>query len=228
MSSIDKDNNPFFSVIISAYNRAEYLPRALASLLNQTCKNWEVIISDDGSKDETYRVVNRFLPLNINISYLLHENRGPGFTKNEGIKAAAGEYITFLDSDDEYKPDHLESRKMILLANPEIDLLHGGAKIVGNQYVPDMNDPAKLIHLKNCVVGGTFFIKNKLAESLGYPDLFYGDDRVFFEKAQSKGLMIVNINKFNDNKHLETYIYHRDHTNSLCNNQTEKMGSKER
>ena len=96
---------PCVSVIIPAYNRADVLPRAIASVLNQTFTDYEIIVVDDGSTDNTGAVAeNTDGPLRV----ISHEfNRGAAAARNTGIKAASGAYVAFLDSDDEWMPGKL-------------------------------------------------------------------------------------------------------------------------
>lgn len=97
---------PYFSIIIPAYNRAHILPKAIDSVINQIFDNWELIIVDDGSKDNTKEVV---LAINDKrIHYIYQNNAERSAARNNGISNANGRYICFLDSDDWYEPYHLE------------------------------------------------------------------------------------------------------------------------
>lgn len=199
---------PFFSVIVCTYNRAHIISRALNSLLKQSCQDWECIIIDDESTDDTKKVVAPFLERN-NFRYLPHSHRGCALSKNAGIEAARGKYITFLDSDDEYKSDHLEIRKKILEKEPEIDLLYSDVTVMGDPYVPDKNDPSKKIAIAGCTVGGTFVIKrNTLHPEDRFKDI-YSDDSLFLERFISSGRKVKKIIS-------PTYIYHRDSGDSMC------------
>ena len=98
---------PRVSVVIPTYNRAAVIGRTVGSVLRQRFENFEAIIVDDASTDETERIVRSFD--DPRIKYLSHEtNRGGSAARNTGIKAAEGEYIAFLDSDDEWHPAKLE------------------------------------------------------------------------------------------------------------------------
>ena len=98
---------PFFSIIIPAYNRAKVLPQSIASIVNQTYKDFEIIVVDDGSKDNTKLVVaNLNLP---NLKYIYQDNAERSAARNNGIRNAAGQYICFLDSDDFYLENHLQT-----------------------------------------------------------------------------------------------------------------------
>ncbi len=99
---------PLISIIIPTYNHAKFLGKALKSVINQTYKNWEVIIIDNESKDETFEVINNFK--NEKIKYFKIFNNGViAKSRNLGIKEAKGEWIAFLDSDDWWLEDKLET-----------------------------------------------------------------------------------------------------------------------
>ena len=88
---------PYFSVIIPTYNRTDYLSEALESVARQTFKDYEILVIDDGSTDNTAEIV---AARNQQIRYFFQLNKGPGAARNLGINYANGEYIAFLDSDD--------------------------------------------------------------------------------------------------------------------------------
>jgi glycosyltransferase involved in cell wall biosynthesis len=200
---------PFFSVIITTYNRAALLKRALNSLLAQTETDWEAIIIDDGSTDQTEFEVCAYRSRQI--KYFRQESHGASEAKNRGMYLSRGKFITFLDSDDEYHPTHLESRKQILINN-QIDFLHGGVEVIGNQFVPDRYNYGRQIPLSECAIGGTFFIRKNVALLLkGFRDLPLGSDGDLLERADQKNISIAKTN-------LPTYIYHRENGNSITNN----------
>ena len=98
---------PLVSVIIPTFNRAEVVSRAVNSVLNQTFKDFECIVVDDGSTDGTDSVLRGFAD---KIKLVKTENRGVSAARNTGAKFAAGKYIAFLDSDDEWKPKKLQKQ----------------------------------------------------------------------------------------------------------------------
>ena len=114
------------SVIIPYYNNKDTIIRALESVLNQSYNNLELIIINDGSKDDSYEIVCEYLQKydgNININHINQENQGPSITRNKGIKLSKGEYIAFLDADDSWNLDKIKIQMDILTRNPHIDLL---------------------------------------------------------------------------------------------------------
>ena len=205
------DFHPYFSVIITTYNRAHSIERAIISLISQTEKDWEGIVIDDGSTDDTYDRISPILRSNPNLKYRKITHGGESAAKNEGIALSRGQFVTFLDSDDEYESNHLKSRKALLNSNPGINFLHGGAEILGNPYVPDRFDPSVKIHLSDCVIGGTFFIERSILNSLkGFKPILLGPDADLFDRAEKAGVEIMKTD-------LPTYIYHHYTEDSITN-----------
>jgi glycosyltransferase involved in cell wall biosynthesis len=119
-------NKPTVSIIIPTYNRKLLIGRSVRSVLNQTYRNFELIIVDDASTDNTEEVVSSFN--DERIRYVRHEeNRGEAAARNTGIKAAKCNYIAYQDSDDEWFPEKL-ARQMELLENapPEVGVIYTG------------------------------------------------------------------------------------------------------
>ena len=105
---------PLFSVIIPVYNREDFIARAIESVLAQSCKDFELIVVDDGSTDNTPKIIQQY-PLH----YIRQPNRGVSAARNRGIKAAQGKIIALLDSDDEWREDHLSTHKEFFTKYPE-------------------------------------------------------------------------------------------------------------
>lgn len=203
---------PKFTVIITTYNRKEQLKIALNSLIKQDETDWETWIIDDGSTDKTEEFILNQQKFDYRIHYFKQKNKGATHAKNKAIMLSKGEYITFLDSDDYYLNKHLSIRKKYLSENPEVEFLHGGAKIIGNQLVPDRYQPKQMIHLSKCIIGGTFVIKNKILEQLGgFNHLPIGSDSELYERATKAN---INIHKIPD----QTYVYNRMSENSITHN----------
>lgn len=205
------DNQPpLVSIIMPVYNRELYLQRAINSVLKQTYQNWELVVIDDGSRDYSPFIVEEFAIISDKINLIVQEHSNLPSAKNNGIRNSQGKYITFLDSDDEYKEDHLELRIQYMNKNPDVDLIHGGVEIIGNKYVPDRNNPDKLIHLSQCFIGATFFGKrNVFIDSGGFRNVFYSEDSEFIDRV---------INKFNIRKvNFPTYVYHRENSDTITN-----------
>jgi glycosyltransferase involved in cell wall biosynthesis len=113
--------NPKVSVIIPAYNQGQYLSQAINSVLAQTYCNFEIIVVDDGSTDESREVVSQF---GNQVRYIWQENKGLGGARNTGIRAARGELIGLLDADDEWLPNFLETMVSLARQHPEASVYY--------------------------------------------------------------------------------------------------------
>jgi len=113
------------SVIIPAYNHARYLAEAIDSVLAQTYAPLEIIVVDDGSTDGTPAVAASY---GDRIRYIRQENAGVGAARNNGIAAARGEYLAFLDSDDIWLPEKLEREIALFDADPQLGFVHCGVE----------------------------------------------------------------------------------------------------
>lgn len=133
------------SVIVPAYNRAAVLPRAVESVRNQTYENWELLICDDASTDNTADVVAELQQQDDRIKLLRHQkNLGAAEARNTPMKAAQGSYIALLDSDDEWLPEKLEKQIAALETAPEgVGICLTGAKIIKNQLRSAYDIPQK-------------------------------------------------------------------------------------
>jgi GT2 family glycosyltransferase len=122
---------PRVSVIIPCYNTAQYVGEALDSLARQTYRDFETILVNDGSPDtpELERVLD---PYRGGIVYLVQENRGPSAARNTAIKAARGEYVGLLDSDDYWEPEYLSTLVAQLDQHRDLDVVFPDARIVGD------------------------------------------------------------------------------------------------
>jgi len=107
---------PEVSVIIPTFNRADFLPQAIDSVLSQSYTDFELIVVDDGSTDSTRKVLSKY----SEVRCCFQENRGVSAARNLGIKMAKGRYISFLDSDDLWLKDKLKEQIGIVRDNPEV------------------------------------------------------------------------------------------------------------
>ena len=96
------------SIVVPVYNVENYLSRCIESILNQTYQNFELILVDDGSQDKSAQICDEYGKICSKIKVIHQENQGPSVTRNKGTEVAAGEYITYIDSDDVVHPDYLK------------------------------------------------------------------------------------------------------------------------
>ena len=106
-----------FSVVIPLYNKEHYIEATIQSVLNQTCRDFEVLVVDDGSKDNSLALARKFESERVRI--IPQENQGVSVARNTGILNAQGEFICFLDADDEWRPDYLATIDELTVKYPE-------------------------------------------------------------------------------------------------------------
>lgn len=167
--------NSLISVIIPTYNRAHLISRAIGSVINQTYTNWELLVVDDASEDNTEEVIKKISDSRIKF-IKCKLNVGNAGARNAGIKNSIGEYIVFLDSDDEMMPDCLEVFFKLILKKPKTKFAFGDYQIyntstkitIKSSWKPD---PSKsfLEELK-IGTGCGIIVKKAVFKEVGYFD----------------------------------------------------------
>ena len=202
-------NTPTITVLMSTYNTEKALSkRALDSVLEQDYQNFEIIIIDDGSDATKENFLLQYaIQHQHKITYLRHSNCSQALSINKGVKLSSGKYITIIDADDEYKPNHLS---MCLQEISDADLISTQTEtIVDNEedyFVVDKHDNTKVIHVDDCILFATLFGKREVFESIDFAGE-YGADANFYELAATK----YKVKKVN----LRTYIYYRNIPSSI-------------
>ena len=113
------------SVIIPTYNSANFIEKTLESLISQTVLPEEIIIVDDGSKDNTVEIINKWAQnkKSLNIKFKQNQHKGPGEARNIGIHLSTGDWISFLDSDDTWEPKKIYEVKKIIRNNINVNFI---------------------------------------------------------------------------------------------------------
>ncbi len=205
---MDNLKEPRITIVIATYNRAHVLERALTSLQRQTFKAWKAIIVDDGSGDASKIIASQFVEQDDRFSLVESAHKGAPIARNTAHRLVTTPYITYLDSDDEYKPDHLATRLVYLEEHPEIDLIHGGLEVIGDEMVPDRFDPTKRISVYECVVCPTIVTKTEVVKKLGgFKPLVFASDAEFVDRAK-RWFTIAKVD-------IPTYVYHREGGESI-------------
>lgn len=200
--------NPRVSVVIPTYKReTKYLLRAITSIKNQTHKNTEIIIVDDNQPDSEYRnITKNFMKqyfTDLDITYVPNEkNLGGSLARNKGIEAASGEYITFLDDDDEYLPRKID-RQLNFMIEQKCDMSFTDLKLVNEKKVvvdyreyPSLEkfDKQSLLkyHIMRHLTGTpTFMYKaDKIREIGGFEDAQMGQEFYLMLKSIERDLKI--------------------------------------
>ena len=111
-------NKPLVSIIVPSYNVSKYIGDAIESVLSQTYQNWELIVTDDASTDDTCAIVEQYIVKDSRIClFRLPSNMGAGIARNNSIEHAKGQYIAFLDADDWWYPNKLEKQLLFMQTN---------------------------------------------------------------------------------------------------------------
>jgi glycosyltransferase involved in cell wall biosynthesis len=172
---------PFISVIIPTYNSEDFIAKTLETVFSQTYNNYEVIVSDDGSTDNTVGVVKSlFLKYSVrNKALLTNKHEGPGAARNKGIEGASGDWISFLDSDDLWNDNKLESVVGYIHKNDDIDLVCHSL-IVKDGSKENLMDPSKYFNNKinpflsmyreNCLYTSALTVKKSILYQAGLFD----------------------------------------------------------
>jgi glycosyltransferase involved in cell wall biosynthesis len=161
------------SVIIPCYNDYKYINEAIRSINNQTYKNVEIIIIDDGSDLQTKEVLKNIFQENLTIIY--QKNLGPSAARNNGIKSAKGDFILTLDADDYFEPIFVEKAINCLEKNRKAGLISCWIKILTDEKIVEMFKPAggdlkTLIQLNGASAGSVLFRKKCWQETGGYDE----------------------------------------------------------
>jgi glycosyltransferase involved in cell wall biosynthesis len=194
---------------MSVYNTPfELIKRAIDSVLNQDFPDFQLIIVDDGSNNNTQNDLLQYaIKHEDKITYLRHKNRSQSASINRGILISNSEYITVIDADDEYKPNHLE---LCLSEIKSLDLIASTTETIVNHesdyYVPDRFNPNEVIHVDDCIMFATLFGKKEVFTSLNFLNM-YAADAHFYERAGEQFLV--------EKLDLRTYIYYRNNPNSI-------------
>jgi len=132
--------HPKVSVVIPTYNCAQYITEAIESVLNQTYKDIEIIVVDDGSTDNTKEILLTYIEEGL-IQYIFQNNQGPGSARNTGIKESQGEFIAFLDADDTIESTSVNERVEMLKKYKEISLVFTDFFVLDNSKINCQREP---------------------------------------------------------------------------------------
>lgn len=190
------------SVIIPAYNCEKYVVEAINSVLAQTYKNWELLVLDDGSKDNTLQVIEEFSKNDSRIKTLPNgKNMGVSATRNRGIELASGEWIAFLDSDDMWHPLKLEKQLRFAEENAAEFLFTGQSFMneEGNVYKGIFEVPKKvtfkMLKKQNVISCSSVLIKKKYFENIRMEKDELHEDYVVWLRILGLGITAYGVNE---------------------------------
>ncbi|MBI5464356.1 MAG: glycosyltransferase family 2 protein, partial [Ignavibacteriales bacterium] len=203
---------PLVSVILCTYNREKLVTKAVKSALNQSYRNIELIIIDDGSADGTMAQLTPIALADPRIIFVRHANKGLARSRNVGLRLARGKYVCFLDSDDWYLRDHIRKRVELMERRNSIAMLYGRVHVRGprsKQSVVDLEHPGKMIHVSRCYVGGTFFARRSVLMRVGgFREIPFGEDLDLVLRVK-KRFAVRRVD-------FPTYVYNCTPSDRLC------------
>ena len=220
MSRSESSGQPLVSVLFPCYNAAEFQVQSLESILNQTYRNLEIIIIDDGSTDNTVDIVKKYADQDPRIRFYQNpENRKLIFTLNRGIEIASGKYIARMDSDDISFPERIEKLVAVLEDSPEVDFASSGFYIIDTKgkiiytSVPKAltGKPLKFVSFFSTpLLHPGLLIRSELLKTAGFSsEYIHCEDYELFSRLVMNGRVARNISK--------PLIYYRANPASVSN-----------
>ena len=222
---------PILSIIMPCYNQAQYIDEAIQSVIRQTYKDWELIIVDDGSTDDSFSIAKRYAQSDSRIKAFSQDNGGPSKARNNGVKRSSGKYIMFFDSDDRLAPQYLDIGVQYMTSHPECTVFYSRLKRFGK-----MNDEVGIHFISyeqelcvsslflTCIIKRSDFVRiGGFDEQMkGYEDwemfirLLYHNDNVyqypeimfFYRWNMDEGS--VNLQAIRRSKEIMEYIYDKN------------------
>lgn len=183
---------PRVSVVIPCYNHARFLPEAVASVVAQTFTDWEIIIVDDGSPDDTATVAQRLIAAHPDrrIRLIRQENRGQAEARNAGIRAARAPYILPLDADDLIEPEMLAQTVAVLDAHPGVGFVYTDVRRFGaeNNVLRTLPYSLERLRFENLMMPATLFRREAWEQVGGFRSPVQGyEDREFWVSLADAG-----------------------------------------
>lgn len=217
------NNQLLISIIIPVFNNFEYLPLTIKSIYDQTFHNFEVIVVDDGSTDPDYSKIHCFEKFS-NFHFVRLANQGPAAARNFGINMSIGRYIAFIDSDDMWINNKLESQILIFKSNPSIDVVYTSrfnvdseSNLIENSYSPKIISGYLLndLFIDNCITMSSAIVKRSVFDTVGFFDenLRVSSDWDFWLRAS------VCCNFYGIDEKL---VYYRIHQNQISSGQQKR------
>lgn len=167
---MNQNTNIIVTVIVPAYNYANFIGECLDSVLSQTFKSWECIVIDNGSTDNTQEIVKSYSNKDGRIKYHYTNQKGVSLARNLAVSLSHGTYLLPLDADDKIDPTYLEKAASVMNQNPEISLVYCNAILFGSVnkkwILPDFNFKAMLI--ENSIFCSALIKKNEFLAVNGY------------------------------------------------------------
>lgn len=201
MNTMKPYNNELVSIITPAYKAEKYISETIDSVISQTHCNWEMIIIDDCSPDNTLHIINEYILKDNRIKLIpLQKNNGPANARNAGLNAAKGEWIAFLDSDDTWHPQKLD-KSLSFAKEKNSGFVFTGFRRVNidntktGRYIPILSQVDYHTLLGNTVIAtSTVLINKKICGEIEMQNVYY-DDFVCWLSILKKGIIAHGLNE---------------------------------
>lgn len=225
-------NNSLVSIIVPCYKQAHLLPETLDSVLKQTYRNWECVIVNDGSSDNTSEVANQYIMKDKRFVLLEQENQGLAMARNNGIKKSQGQYILPLDSDDLIEPSYIEKAIDYFEKNPNTKLVYCKADRFDQKRefwnLPDYKYELEI--WQNVIFCSAVYRRSDYDKTIGYnpnmkggfedwdfwlsflkkEDVVYRIPEILFHYRFQKKSMLSNASKNKDHLYAQIYFNHKE------------------
>lgn len=210
-------NEALVSIVMPAYNCEKYVVEAINSILTQTYRNWELLVLDDGSKDNTLQIIEEFSQKDSRIKALPNgKNMGVSATRNRGIELASGEWIAFLDSDDMWNSEKLE-KQFEIVEKEAAEFLFTGSSYIneeGEPYKGIFEVPEKITYKKlrnqNVISCSSVLVKKKYFENIKMEKDEMHEDYAVWLRILKLGVTAFGVN--------EPLLIYRNSRNSKSGN----------
>jgi glycosyltransferase involved in cell wall biosynthesis len=202
-------NQPKVSIITSCFNREKFIAETLACVQKIHYSNWECIVVDDGSTDNSAKIIQEFVQKDDRFKYLYHSNSGISITKNVAIANSSGKYIFPLDSDDLISPEYIPEAVKIMEKNLNVKVVYADGVYFGTK-----NKKWRLAEysfnellISNCIHNSAMFRRIDFDKTNGYdPELLINEDWDLWINILKSGGEVVKIKK--------KYFFYRKHEDS--------------
>lgn len=201
---------PFFSIIVPVYNSSQYLHRCIDSILNQTYKDFECILVNDGSTDNSGLICDEYAQKDIRVRVFHKENGGVSSARNKGIRESCGKYIVFVDSDDYIWPERLERVANVTLEKPDMVLESYSIPTDKLHKIKEIEEQDFQYVNNTCVIWTSIYKNAIIQENKIYYDesIWHGEDSLFILEYFYHCSTIAYLDGYG-------YVYEKGHENGL-------------